>query len=69
MINRFQELTPKNLNFLRKTTRKQCPVLIEPPVLGTQADGRLCKSISRPTVDMWTNPLGARPIGNGLGEK
>ena len=28
----ISELTSKNLNFLRKTTRKQCPVLIEPPV-------------------------------------
>ena len=32
MMNQIQELTPKNLNFLRKTTRKHCPVLIEPPV-------------------------------------
>ena len=33
MMNQVQERTSKNLNFLRKTTRKQCPVLIEPPVV------------------------------------
>ena len=38
-------------------------VLVQPPVLGIHTHGRLCISISRPAVGIWTNPLEVRPIG------
>ena len=39
------------------------PVKIEVTVRCTESDSRLHKSISRPTVGVWTNPVGVRPIG------
>ena len=38
-------------------------VLIKLPVQGVSTHGRLHKSISRPTVGIWTNPLGVWSIG------
>ena len=37
-------------------------VLMQPPVAGMQTHGWLHKSISRPTVGTWTNPVGVRSI-------
>ena len=39
------------------------PVMIEVPVERVESDSRLDKSISRPTVSTWTNPVGIRSIG------
>ena len=45
------------------SSEKRGPVKIEPPVGWVESDARLDKSISRPTVSIWTNPVGVRPIG------
>ena len=37
---------------------KSGPVKVEVPVEWLETDSRLGKSISRSTVDMWTNPIG-----------
>ena len=42
---------------------KSGPVKVEVPVEWIETDSRLGKSISRSTVDMWTNPIGIRSIG------
>ena len=41
---------------------KTLPVKVETPVEWLETDCRLHKSISRPTVNVWTNPIGVWPI-------
>ena len=45
------------------SSEKSGPVKIETPVRCTESDSRLHKSISQPTVGVWTNPVGVRSIG------
>ena len=50
------------------SSEKSGPVKVETPVRCTESHSRLHKSISRPTVGMWTNPVGVRSIGKRFKE-
>ena len=51
------------------SSEKSSPVKIEVTVRCTESDGRLHISISRPTVGVWTNPVGVRSIGKRFSKK
>ena len=51
------------------SSENRSPVKIEVTVRCTESDSRLHKSISRPTVGVWTNPVGVRSIGKRFFKK